>query len=334
MPNPYQELPFSNGKSSQHGERGYPWLFLHIGKSWGIGLLVVLIVSGLCGAFYIWYSRSGYDTTPDSTAGLAYSVIGTIFLVLAAVLYTLRRRVRKRAVGQLNAALNWHVCFAVIGLVVLFMHSFGHFEPISGTYALYSMVVLAISGFVGRTLDHVMPRLIAREVNKVLTAQGDDRIETVSQKLQTIVVHNVQAKQGITTNANVPHSASMPRPTHPAKPAGLPFATNGQSLGASWDLAYISLEPTQQELDHYAPHYRFIPDKKSALNRPEALMPGAEEQLSELHEMHSALQREQFYRYVIRSWRVLHIFLALITIGLVTWHLVFVTMLLWSRYFR
>jgi hypothetical protein len=334
MPNLYQELPISNGKSSQHGERGYPWLFLHTGKSWGIGLLVVLLVSGLSGAFYVWYSRSGYDTAPDSTAGIAYGVIGLIFLMLAAVLYTLRRRLRKRAVGQLNAALNWHVCFAVIGLVVLFMHSFGNFEPISGTYALFGMVVLAISGFVGRVLDHVMPRLITREVDKVLTAQGDDRIETVSQKLEAIVVHNVQAKQGITTSADAPQSAPMPRPTHPTKPLGLPFATNGQSLGASWDLAYISLEPTQQELDRHAPHYRFIPDKKSGLNRPEALMPGAEEHLSALHDMHSALQREQLYRYIIRYWRVLHILLALITIGLVTWHLIFVTMLLWPRYFH
>src|SRR5204862_996962 len=106
---------------------------------------------------------------------------------------------------------------------------------------------------------------------------------------------------------------------------GLPWV--GQSLGPSWDLAYISLEPTQQELDRNAPHYRFIPDKKSALNRPEALMPGAEEQLSKLREIHLAMQREQFYRYVIRYWRVLHVILAFITIGLVIWHIIFATQL-------
>jgi len=37
-----------------------------------------------------------------------------------------------------------------------------------------------------------------------------------------------------------------------------------------------------------------------------------------------AMQREQFYRYVIRYWRVFHIALALLAIGLITWHLVYV----------
>jgi hypothetical protein len=331
IPNPYQELPLSNNRFSQHGERGYPWLFFHVRKSWGVGLLVLLIVSGLSGAFYVWYSLSGYDTVPDSGAGLVYGVIGTIFLVLAAVLYTLRRRVGKGALTQLNAALSWHVFLAVMGLVVLFMHAFGHFALISGTYALFGMVALSISGVIGRMLDHFMPRLIAREVTKVLTAQGDDRIETVSQELQAIVMHNVEARQGITST---PHLAPTVRSTQLVKAVDVPFAPNGRSLGASWDLAYISLEPTQQELDRHAPHYRFIPDKKSALNRPGALMPGAEEHLSELQDMHAALQREQFYRYIIRYWRVLHILLAFITIGLVTWHLIFVSTLLWPRYFH
>jgi len=53
------------------------------------------------------------------------------------------------------------------------------------------------------------------------------------------------------------------------------------------------------------------------------MMPGAEEQISELQDMHHAMQREQFYRYLIRYWRVLHITLAFITTGLITWHIIF-----------
>jgi hypothetical protein len=122
---------------------------------------------------------------------------------------------------------------------------------------------------------------------------------------------------------------------HSLTSKGLPFATNGQQpLDASWDLAYISLEPTQQELDQIASYYRFIPDKKSALNRPGALMPGAEEHLSEIEDMQLAMRREQFYRNIIRYWRALHIFLAFITIGLVTWHIIFATTILWPRFFH
>src|SRR5438034_2218297 len=188
----HHEHPFSNHTSSQSGETGYPWLFFHRGRSRAIGLVITLIICGLSGAFYIWYSQSGYDTTPDSWAGLGYATFGTIFLILAAVLYSIRRRLRKRAIGQLNASLHWHVLLAIVGLIVLFMHAFGHFAMISGTFALYSMIALTISGFVGRILDHVMPRLIAREVDKVLTMQGDDGVESTSQKLQAVVVHNTQ----------------------------------------------------------------------------------------------------------------------------------------------
>jgi uncharacterized membrane protein YjfL (UPF0719 family) len=289
----------------------------------------MLIVISLGGAFYVWYSQSGNDTTPGGAAGLGYAIVGTLCFILAAVLYSVRRRLRKQAIGRLNAALNWHVFFAIIGLVLLFMHSFGHFDPISGTYALYGMIALTLSGFVGRVLDHLMPRLIAHEVNKVLTSQGEDGIETVSQKLQAIVAHNAQEIHGfgVGTSRRTPVSVTP-------EANSLPFPVPGQSLGPSWDLAYISLELTQQELDHNAPHYRFIPDKKSALNRPEALVPGAEEQLSKLRDMHLAMQREQFYRYVIRYWRVLHVVLAFVTIGLVIWHIIFATQLLLPRLFH
>src|SRR2546428_10754089 len=96
------ELP----DTSWHTERGYPWLFFHVRHTWGTGLIVTLIVIAISGAFYLWYSQSGNDTSPDSAAGLGYAVIGTIFFILAAVLYSLRRRSRRRAIGHLNVVLN------------------------------------------------------------------------------------------------------------------------------------------------------------------------------------------------------------------------------------
>ena len=329
IPDPHNEYTTTSTQSSHSSEKGYPWLFFHPRSSWGTRLLLALLVCVLSGAFYIWYGQSGYDTTPDSWAGLGYAVLGTIFLILAAVLYSIRRRLRKRTIGQLNTSLHWHVLLAITGLIVLFMHAFGHFAMISGTFALYSMVVLVISGFVGRILDHIIPRLIAREVDKVLTMQGDDGVESISQKLRAVIVHNTQENRGIIVS-----QSQAPISTHIPMPGSVPFTTNSQSLGASWDLAYISLEPTQQELDLNAPHYRFIPDKKSPLNRPGALMPGAEEHLSALQDMQLAMRREQFFRYIIRYWRVLHILLAFITIGLVTWHIIFASTILWPRFFH
>jgi hypothetical protein len=38
--------------------------------------------------------------------------------------------------------------------------------------------------------------------------------------------------------------------------------------------------------------------------------------------------REQFYRRIIRYWRILHILLSFITVGLVIWHITFALILL------
>ena len=156
-------------------------------------LLVIFLGVAVGVVFFVWYIQHSNDVSPDSIAGYTYAIIGTLFLLLAAVLYSLKRRShKKRTVGQLHKTLNWHICFGVLALVFLFLHSFGNFNPRTGTYALYGMIALALSGVIGRFLDRLVPRLITGEVHKALNVMGEDRIETISQKLQAIVVHNTQ----------------------------------------------------------------------------------------------------------------------------------------------
>lgn len=319
-PDAYEEQLHRGPLTSRPGETGYPWLFFYVRRAWLKGFVIFCLLTGMSAAFYLWYNQSGYNTSPAGPVALAFATAGTVCFILAALLYSLRRRSRKRAIGQLNASLNWHVIFALLGVVFILIHSFGNFNPISGTYAFFGLVALSLSGLVGRALDRLLPRLIAGEVSKGLTAQGDDRIASVSQKLQAIVVHNTQKKlRGFNVNALSYNDGHVHVNSAKAREAARATIT----LHTPQDLAYISLEPTQQELDRDAPHYRFIPDKRSALNRPEALMPGAQEHMAALDDLHTALRREQLYRYIIRGWRALHIFLALLTVGLIIWHIIF-----------
>nr|BBH94038.1 hypothetical protein KTA_22370 [Thermogemmatispora argillosa] len=297
------------------GVGGYPLFFVYLKPRnlLRIFLGLLIIVAGL--VFCVWYSRNGSDPTPDSLVGLIYAVAGTVFLLLAGLLYSLRRRSRKskKVIGGLRSALGWHMFFGLTGLALIFYHSFGNFNPRSGTYALYGLIALVISGIIGRTLDRIMPRLIAKEASKALTAEGEDRIEAISQQLQAIVEHNSQRVRGLTPS---PASASSAVSSLPERSAG-----RGRTLHGPWDLAYLTLEETPQELSRYEPSYRLVPDRKSPLSRPGALLPGAQEQMAALRSIERALQREQFYRYVIRYWRIFHILLALVTAGLVIWHL-------------
>lgn len=292
-------------------------------------LLVIFVGVTVAVVFFVWYIQHSNDLSPDSIAGYTYAIIGTLFLLMAAFLYSLKRRShKKRTVGQLHRSLNWHICFGVLGLVFLSLHSFGNFNARTGTYALYGMIALALSGMIGRFLDRLVPHLITGEVHKALTVMGDDRIETISQRLQAIVVHNTQDLHSF---AVVPGEKSQDAPTSLisfSDPISSDFIYQDQSLQTPWDLAYISLEATPQELSIEANHYRFVPDKKSGLAHPGALMPGAQEHISEIQEVEHAMQRELFYRYVIRYWRKFHILLTLLTLGLTLWHLVYAGQLL------
>ena len=58
----------------------------------------------------------------------------------------------------------------------------------------------------------------------------------------------------------------------------------------------------------------------------------ARQLMVEIRKVEQTLQREQFYRYVIHYWRILHVGLALLTIGLITWHLVYVGQLLMNAF--
>ncbi len=294
-------------------------------------LLVIFLGVAVGVVFFVWYIQHSNDVSPDSIAGYTYAIIGTLFLLLAAVLYSLKRRShKKRTVGQLHKTLNWHICFGVLGLVFLFLHSFGNFNPRTGTYTLYGMIALALSGVIGRFLDRLVPRLITSEVHKALNVMGEDRIETISQTLQAIVVHNTQDLHSF---AVVPREKSPDASKSLVSLSGpvssdFSFIHKDQALQTPWDLAYISLDATPQELSLEANHYRFIPDKKSELERPGALMPGAQEHISELQKVEQAMQRELFYRYVIRYWRKFHILLALLTLALTLWHLIYAGQLL------
>lgn len=315
----------SERSGSQEGEAGYSWLYRAPAPRGGLRILMVLLVIGLATGFFVWYIRFGNDASPDSPVGLLYASAGTLLVLLALTLYSLRRRShRQRALGGLRASLGWHMGLALMGLAFLAMHSFGELNPRTGTYALYGLLALMVSGLIGRLLDRLIPRLMTSEVQQALTARGDDRIETISQKLQAIVVHNTQSIRGFATpdEKNRPGNSLVPASPQRA------MTWRDRTLHAPWDLAYISLEPVPQELGRENGQFPVTPEKKSDFLHPVALMPGTQEEIDELEAVQEAMRYELFYRYVMLYWRRFHILLALVTLGLLIWHIVYALQLM------
>src|SRR2546427_2694639 len=271
----------------QH-QKGYSWFFLRMSSSWVTGLISTVLIVGTGGFFYTWYYQFSNDIAPDSVAGYVYAIAGTCCILLATVLYTIRRRSRKCLMGQLNAALNWHIFFAIMGIAFIFMHSFGNFNAKTGTYALYSLIALIISGFVGRALDRIMPWLIAREVDKILTAEGEDRVESISRNLL------FQAETWY-LYLRPTHEPPTPEP-HKVDRKGQPYYIRppiDSACDAQLRNVYSRVDPCDQ------PGITAMDFKLQA-----------RQLMVEIRKVEQALQREQFYRYVIHYWRILHVGLA------------------------
>jgi hypothetical protein len=301
-------------------KKTYPWLISLLAT---LGIIVLALVSLLV------YIRISDDRSPFGLAGLAYAIAALLFMGLATLAYTLFRRSRKRVVSALNASLHWHISFGFIALFLVFLHSFGNFEPVSGTYALYAFVALVISGITGRTLDHFLPRLIAHEVKTVLTEQGEDRIELLTRKLQDISTYQKESVPNLK-----PRLARLAANREMQTATSRVVSRDSAALSTSWDLAYISLAQTPQGIERDATPYRFIPDYKSSPPEPQALIPNLEDHMEELQDVQRALQRERFYRGIIRYWRVFHIGLALLTVGLTLWHLEYAATILIPIWFH
>jgi hypothetical protein len=268
---------------SERDNKGYPLFFFHPSNQWKLSLLVSLTILAISAGFFVWATHVSDDMGGDSFAGLVFAVASTTFMFLAAVSFSLRRRSPQRSVGTLNAVLNWHACFGVISLVMVFLHAFGNYNPRTGTYALYAMIALVISGFIGRFLDRVMPRLMAQRVRKALTPRGEDRIESVVNKMQSAIMTDKQRQRTFQTAQS---------------------GVSGRQgiLQTGWDTAYTSLGEVSQEMARYGGQYR-------------------QEPMRAIKEVQQALKQEMFLRYVIRYWRIFHIILAVVTVGLTLWHI-------------
>jgi hypothetical protein len=190
---------------------------------------------------------------------------------------------------------------------MVFLHAGGNFNPRTGTYALDAMIALVISGIIGRVLDRLMPRLIAREVQKGLTAQGEDRCESVSHRLESIARQKSQER-----------SLSHRLPSRDLHAVSLGRAER-QELSPSWDIAYLSLEDVPQELK--PSRNRILAGKRGTSIHSGLLSADLEEQINTLEQMEQARERELFFRYCIRYWRIFHIALALVTVALTLWHI-------------
>ncbi|RJP73714.1 MAG: hypothetical protein C4532_04100 [Candidatus Abyssobacteria bacterium SURF_17] len=149
----------------------------------GFALFVVLLADG-----YTYY-RTPYpdrphhadyrELRPAGSRGLAYGITGSAMMLLMLV-YTLRKRTR--LLGRrtpLRPFLDFHIFMGVFGPLFILLHTSFKVQGLVAI-AFWSMVAVALSGYLGRYLYQQIPRnaqdreLSLQEIDGMIKDEGDD----------------------------------------------------------------------------------------------------------------------------------------------------------------
>jgi hypothetical protein len=99
-----------------------------------------------------WLNREQAVWTAEDGWGYWFGIVGGSLMLLL-LIYPMRKRMRSMS--------NWltvkfwfrlHMIFGVLGPVLIMMHSSYHLGSLNGRIALFSMLIVAISGLIGRYL--------------------------------------------------------------------------------------------------------------------------------------------------------------------------------------
>jgi hypothetical protein len=270
-------------------------------SQWRAALAGLVVATGLAFA-YVYYLTYGGDVSPDSPYGYAFAIAGTLLLVVVGVGYALRKRWRRMRRGLLHTALSWHVVGGILALGLILMHAVGNFHPRTGTYALYSLIALVVSGIIGKQLDRIAPRRIAKAALKTVTGDGEERLESLISVLDATRHHHHGRRK--TTNS---HTAA------------------GDDRGSTaawvpWDLAYYDLSAAPNEIPSLLGHS--TPGDARPSPRETATLAAQSGVIGQ------AIGVERLYLRLIRVWRLLHTALSILTLALIVWHLEFAATLL------
>jgi len=138
----------------------YVGLFLLV----GISVTILLAVNG-----YNYYSTSLEERffnashnslKPSGTIGHGLGIIGTLMMILGVGIYMVRKRYRKLFnFGYLKHWLEFHIFLCSVGPVLVLYHTAFKFGGIVSV-SFWSMVLVALSGVVGRFIYLQIPRTI------------------------------------------------------------------------------------------------------------------------------------------------------------------------------
>jgi len=163
-------------------------------KSNWICLGISLIVYAYLYKIYLEALKSNPYAGPYSDPLRLFGIVAFILVLLVAA-YTVRRRFVRTLPGKVQNWLWLHTWFGILAILVAFLHEnylnilhdlqftrLRFTEGLAGTSALYALLLLVVTGIVGRLLDVWQARVIAKEAN----SNGVGIIQTVEERMHEL----------------------------------------------------------------------------------------------------------------------------------------------------
>src|ERR1700723_3126030 len=123
-----------------------------------------LIILGVATAVYIPYalhSRSG--PSGGSPIGLAFGIVGSLFMVFAGLLAG-RKKVPVWRLGRAQTWMRGHLWLGLLSLPIILFHAGFRFGGPLTTVLMVLLIVVVASGLFGAALQQYMPNMITRQV--------------------------------------------------------------------------------------------------------------------------------------------------------------------------
>jgi hypothetical protein len=143
-------------------------------KSWAVGTLGVFTVSLIVYVIYVRTSITG--PRGGSVMGLIFGSVG-LGLMLFATLLGLRKKFPVWRIGRAQTWMRGHLWLGLLSYpLILFHGGFSWGGPLTSAM-MWIFTVVIVSGLIGATLQHFMPRLITQRVPMETIYDQIDRVQ-------------------------------------------------------------------------------------------------------------------------------------------------------------
>jgi hypothetical protein len=221
---------------------------------------------------------------PGSNLGQGYGIAGTA-LILTNLLYLVRRRFARLSLGSLRAWLDIHVFTGLFGGMLVMFHSAFQVRNSVAVVTVASLSVVIVTGLLGRYLYSLSPKPDLERLRQslhVLNAIGPGMGDVLRERVALVATTEPPARASLL-------SALVKLPSYRRE-----------------------LRQRRSVIDHIVTHYaQYCGPELALLSKP----------LAECTRIYVAEVRAAAASTVLRSWRGLHRFAALLMVLLVAMHI-------------